>query len=414
MVLGVASMHPNGHVREAAVRELDASSGGELPYLLVRLNDWVEPVRRRAREAVRRRLTPEYAPRFVRDLWLVERLAECGRDDHESLVEAVHSLLVTRGRGALLAGLEAPDRWLRRTCYRLLLEPPGREAPEVVLRALADEDNIVRLRGVRWGAVLLEPQQLLELLPALLRDPFARVREDALRLLSERAPDRAESALWGALLDPNATVRDMARRILARNGQADFVDVYRGALGRETIPALHGLAETGRAEDAALVEPFLTASAPRVRRAAVAALGRLAPDASVPHLVRALEDGSAGVSRVARIALAPRAGSVGAEALWRLTTAGGAEHVRVNALLLLAALAKWESIAWLVCAQAHPDPAVSERARRLVTRWIDRFNRSGSQPTREQIERAARAVDDAAPMLGTEHVKTLRFLMKGY
>src|SRR6185312_3917797 len=45
-VIGAASFHASGHVREAAVRLLDeVETGAELRFLLIRLNDWVPAVR---------------------------------------------------------------------------------------------------------------------------------------------------------------------------------------------------------------------------------------------------------------------------------------------------------------------------------------------------------------------------------
>ena len=44
--LGLASFHFSGYVREEALRKLaEIRDGSELPYLLLRLNDWVKPVR---------------------------------------------------------------------------------------------------------------------------------------------------------------------------------------------------------------------------------------------------------------------------------------------------------------------------------------------------------------------------------
>ncbi len=50
-VLGLLSCHEDGHVREAAVRAL-AARGEGLPWLLMRVNDWVSAVRVRATTAV--------------------------------------------------------------------------------------------------------------------------------------------------------------------------------------------------------------------------------------------------------------------------------------------------------------------------------------------------------------------------
>lgn len=69
-VYGFASFHPNGYVRERAVQLLaNDFSGSELPYLLIRMNDWVEPVRKKAKDAVISRLSrnmPLTLQRFYR------------------------------------------------------------------------------------------------------------------------------------------------------------------------------------------------------------------------------------------------------------------------------------------------------------------------------------------------------------
>lgn len=414
-VLGLASMHPNGHVREAAAHELDGvDTGGELAYLLVRLNDWVERVRRRARVAVQRRLTPEYAPHLVRNLWLAERLAACGRDDHAPLLAEIRAFLRGAARVALSDGTGSSDLWVRRTCYAMLLDPPSADVPEIVRRALADQDNLTRLRGLRRAEALLAPAQLGEALPSLLADPFAPVRREALRLWIEHAPESAEDALRMALLDRHPSLRDMARRELRARGIGGFAEVYRAALYRVPAAALAGLGETGSADDAPYVEPFLSAGSAGVRRAAVMTMAQLAPEPAVPHFVRALADENRGVSKAARIALAPRAGRVGSAALWELVTEGGAEHVRRNALLLIAALGKWESIGWLLRACALEEDGVTRDAAALVRRWKDRFNRSGVQPAGDQLDRAKQALEAAAPKLRHGLAPELRFLMKDF
>ena len=58
LLLGLACCHASGYVRRNAVACLDQQvrTGTELPFLLLRLNDWVAPVRLRAEAAVRQRL----------------------------------------------------------------------------------------------------------------------------------------------------------------------------------------------------------------------------------------------------------------------------------------------------------------------------------------------------------------------
>ena len=90
-------------------------AGEELRFLLLRLNDWVAPVRDRARSAVLARIEPDYAVHFVACLPMVSRLGHLGRVDHGEVVGMVSDLL-TRPSSleALLAGVAHPDRDVRR------------------------------------------------------------------------------------------------------------------------------------------------------------------------------------------------------------------------------------------------------------------------------------------------------------
>jgi HEAT repeat protein len=419
LVLGLASFHASGYVREAAVRELATfPGGGELPFLLIRLNDWVEPVRDAAYEAVQARLVPACAPHVVRSLWLVERLERCGRADHEALVGRVHELLTgPAGRPALRAALTTDDRWLRRSCYRLLLDRPGEDGPEIIRMAVRDEDAMIRLRAIRAAGVVLDTNGLREILEQVGRDPFMLVRREALGLWLRHFPEAAESVLRDALLDSSPALRQTARVVLKERGAGEFREFYLSALADSQAtrlrPALFGLAETGSKADAARVESFLSHPAPGVRRAAVTALSRLDPEAYIPAFVRALEDDSPGVSKAGRLALAPRTARVGEEKLWSLVDGGSEAHVRRNALLLLAATGKWNSIGWMIRACRLADERLAGNARQQVAQWIARFNRVQVQPTRDQLERMARALDEGAA-LDTERERMLRFLMKGY
>ncbi len=413
--LGLASFHMNGFVREAAVRELAETKGGaELPYLLVRVNDWVEAVQDAAYAAVRARLVPRYAAHFVRDLWLLARLERCARADHAALLGTVQALLVGPGwRPALRDALSTPDRWVRRSCYSLLLDAPAPDGPEILQRALRDEDAIVRLRAIRAAHAVLGVDRLRAVLPAPLRDPAMPVRREALALLTRHFPHEAEPALREALFDTHAPMREVARFDLRRRGITDFRTMYRSALdeltGARLKTALFGLGETGSAEDAPRVEKFLSHPTPAVRRAAVVGLARLAPEDSVPLFIRALEDTSPRVSRAARLALRPH--RIGPAHLWNLV-AREEPHVRANAFVLLAGLGKWESIGWMIRALAVDDERLASLARQRVSRWIDQFNRDLSRPSADQLERMARALDGAA--LDPKRERMLRFLMKGY
>jgi hypothetical protein len=137
-VLGLLSFHRNGYVRHEALRLLAQSHDGtELPYLLIRQNDWVEPIRADARRAVHARLDEGFLPGFVINLSLVIHLLAFQRQDNADVVRRVIGMLVQPKHDKILAGaIHSQDPTLRRSVVRLALDAEGEHRPRVVEHAL--------------------------------------------------------------------------------------------------------------------------------------------------------------------------------------------------------------------------------------------------------------------------------------
>jgi HEAT repeat protein len=179
---GLASLHNSGYVRQAAVRRLaEGRDGFEVPYLLLRVNDWVSPVRKAARAALWERLRPEHARHLVRNLSLVTRLTRCGRDDHSPFVAAVFDLLrAPDSRSALLEGLSSTDREVRRACFDLAMETTEIPLLDLLDRLLQHDEPILRLRAVQVARARLDSRDYLNLVGAIRADRFMPVRRETL------------------------------------------------------------------------------------------------------------------------------------------------------------------------------------------------------------------------------------------
>jgi len=96
-LLALLSLHNNGFIREEAVKQLNLMKDGrEIPYILLRLNDWVSQVRDVAYKAIESRVTINYAKHFIPNLYLVGALSRFQRYDHSHFIESIHSLLTRR------------------------------------------------------------------------------------------------------------------------------------------------------------------------------------------------------------------------------------------------------------------------------------------------------------------------------
>jgi HEAT repeat protein len=406
-LIPLLSMHGNGFVREEALHQLaTVHDGSELPFLLLRLNDWVAPIRSFVRHAVLARTVQAYIPHFIRDLALVARLERAGRADHRAVIESVRGLLLgAAAREPMLRALADRSRLRRRAVLRILAGAPDGGA-EIALAALRSDDPSVR----RWSLRTAPPEARREVIEALANDPVGAIRAEALAALD---PAEARERWIDALMDRSGAVRDAARFHLRAEG-LDFAQRYREALATEDLGrlfgAIEGLGETGDAGDADRVAPLLDHPAPRVRRAAVKALFRLGGDAYVDTLVDRLRDPGPGVSAQVRRGLRRHASALTGQQLWSIFGASRDAHVRRNALSVLAALPKWEAIGYLLSALADADEALRLLALRHVERWNARYNMSHATPQPEQLARAEVALPNVAEPLAGE----IRFVIESF
>jgi hypothetical protein len=416
-ILGLASFHHNGYVREAAINRLASSAtGAELPFLILRLNDWVSNVRDAAYQAIRSRLKPDYCQRFIDNFALLSRVEKAGRADHTEIIQAVDELLKSdQCRTVLLKSLRSSDRFIRRACFRLALDSTNLE---LLMLALDDEDTVIRYRGAQKIASLSDVAMREHFLARMKRDRFMPIRREALRIAVKDHLPHVVEELHTALLDPHKSMREEARYQLKSIQSTDLAAFYREQLARAEGPNLYavisGLGETCRAKDDGLILPYTSHPSNKIRRAAIKALAGLRPEAHLELFMRALEDDVPNISRVGLKALSRKTSSLSAARVWELFSATAHAHVKRNALSLIGRFAKWESIAYLVRAVCDTDDGIVELSRLAIRRWVIRFNRSFTSPTPKQLSRLRDALEQCGKLLDEATQKQLSFSIKGY
>lgn len=391
-LLGVLSCHSSGYIRESAVRELGQfTSGVELPFLLLRINDWVGNVRDIARALVLARIRPAYAFAFLKWLPLVLRLRLTRRGKNEEIIERVKELFQGVEAAHLLeAGRNSEDRLARRFFYEASLS--GRHEGEDALLPAALQDSDFHIRAIAARALEHKPPsaEAQRLLEAALRSRFSRVRHEALRSYAEKYREAAEAELKGALLDPNISIREEAQFYLNKTGTFNLRGFYiqnvTASGGKALASSLAGLGETGRKEDTTRVSQYLAAKQPQVRAAALRAIAKLDPAYDATVFLAALCDESARVGCEASFGLQKRVNSVGGARLWDAFVRCKSSRARRGVLFLIARLSKWESLGFLLQALGDPDLSVSGAAARYKGRLWRRWNRSFVPPTKAQAE----------------------------
>src|SRR5207245_6738738 len=135
--VGLVTSHRSGHVRAAALRALGADpSDLGVPFLLIRLADWVTEVQIIAENAVQEKLRPEHASAFVGCLGLVDRLTSNSRFRAE-YSQWIDSLLARSDCAqALREGMKGSSCAIRRHFYREAVKNQGLHIAEVLAQAI--------------------------------------------------------------------------------------------------------------------------------------------------------------------------------------------------------------------------------------------------------------------------------------
>ncbi len=409
----LASLDPSGRVREPAVVALAGHRhGGELPFLLLRLNDWVQEVRTAASSAVAERMHADAARAWLDCLPLALRVTGGTRADHAWVLESVGRLLVAEGNDAVLAdGLQSPETGVRRFCQRSALVHGGQAATQALRGMERSRHPNDRLLAARHWLAGADASGLRLLLAETARDHSPAVRRAVLEAAAERIPDDVRGQLLDALLAKSNPLRRMAQFHLRTT--VNLAAIYRDALAEGACPVatLRGLGECGSAEDATATSAFFHDDRPAVRAAAVEATGKLHAPLHFDALMDRLRDASGSVRRAAARALLPFARQL-APHVSALYDDPGDIRARRSGLILIEKLPKWQQIVPLLRSARGSDAELATVARELLHKWVRQFNRSPLPPTDAQLTRITAELAETAPCLdGTPLLRSLRELV---
>lgn len=417
-LVGIFSCHADGHTREAAVRVLaGCKTGEELPFVLVRLNDWVENVRKAAADTLDTRIHEQYIVHFVKFLPLVLRLTGSRRQDHRPTIDRIKNLFVApEAASSLEEGMCSPDRMTRRFCYSMALSTDSSERlASLVRRALAEKDVRIALDAIRALSRVAALPVSKEIIDLALGSSVPTVRLEALRFVIEKFSDSAREESQKALLDRNSGVRQQAQFYLQKSGGLNVCDFYVKALSAASSTALPvvlaGLGESCSKSQIELVKPYMTSERSIVRARALQSIASLDRNYPPSDFLKALEDGSNQVVRVASIFLRRKINTIGGERLWEIHQRLANPRHRRWTLFLLAGLTKWESIYYLIQSLSDQSAFVAALARRYRERWLARYNDSLIAPSKEQLEKLKGSVREYELLLNpTEYAQMVSLL----
>lgn len=425
----MASFHWDGYVREVAVQRLSQfQNGSEIPWLLIRLNDWVSPIRFKAYRALKQKIHIRNTEYFIQSIWLIQRLVGRGKEHHELLNTQIQQLIAEpEARPALEHHMHSTDVYIRQFCYNMMLKTEAADRYALFTSALQDHALAIRLWAARQidraieldkGSSKKISNQWLDIVYMMLADHFPALRRLALDILSYHFPMQAETALIDGLMSHNLTIRETARRHLSKIKTISYVEYYLDQIwnGDELslAVAIAGLGETGTAEDAEVIAEYKDHAQIKVRKAVLTALGKLKPTAYMDVFSQALVDPQPGVSKIAKQTLIQYTYMLDREQLIQLVLNCPLSHISRNALRILFAFDSWQSLDSLLRILVQTEHRlVQHTVNHLLDSWITKANSQfrAELPT-EMKKQLLCYLDQSLNVLGQDKHRTLEWIIQ--
>lgn len=382
ILLAFMSAHRSGYVRAEAIHSLGRdSSGTAIPFLLMRLVDWVEAVRRAADLELIDKLQPQYSGMFVRCLGLLERLSEHIRF-RPAYRDWVNELLKSPACAEQVeAGLGSNQRTVRRACFPIAACNPALDTRTVLNRALDESDVAIRRWAFASGPALW-PGAELDWIRLAANDTYPPIRQRAFDTLARNEVSSEELSKF--LFDRCTAIRRSCQALCAERFGLGPIQIYREALAggnsRRTEIAVRGLAETGSREDGPRLLELIDHRSARVRSAVVHSLGVLNVEQIEERLLERISSDSRSVVREATSVLLLRK-------LASPRTISAAAKQNPDAQAQLAALrqmwraGKWVQLRLYLENAASDNRELAECALERLAVWESQFNRTFVQPS---------------------------------
>lgn len=336
VIMGLASFHPNGHFREKAINALSSlETGLELPFLFIRLNDWVEEVRLATMKAIIKRINPENAKEIVNCLPLIFHLKQCQRDNHDQIIKMVLSCLASpEAKSEVINGFGHNDPKVRSLCFEIAFEAGFLEKKTIINHLMKEPLSHIRSRTFQKIQAAINCEEFQEIKHWLLNEKSSSLKVLGLEMFYKFAPSECIEKLENAALDDSVLVRETARFLLLKLNQFDFLSFYRSAILKpeKLYGAIMGLGEVGSASDVMLIEKFIDAEKPQLVRATMRSLAKLNFANYKGRLISLLSDLRPGISKEARKLLNKNLTKPDAEIVHQIYLESNQLQVKKNAL----------------------------------------------------------------------------------
>lgn len=387
-VLRLGTFHPNGYFREKCMWALEDDEAS-FPYIALRLNDWVKPVRDTAYYILSSKLDAAKTDTAIEMLPFISQTSQGMRytyaQFHEIKTKLTEKILLHLDE----ISLDKIRDYLpvtRRFLYKILLRPDI--LPKNTVDILLEQEKNGNEKALIISMILENYECSEEDVDHYIKSKSPIVRKKALASKYDRLGG-AWAGLEEYLLDTAKGIRSDVCYILRKHTDFDILSYYKAKLHtpKEAV-AILGIAENGTAKDADVLAEYVYSETPRLIKNAMKALSELGASGLEDIYWSRLNDTDVTISKAAYDAICRSNIHYRAKELYRAYQNCENRYTKKYLLYLLVKEPSWERLPYLLllykpyAGLSDPD---EKRTSMLICRAL-RFRSVYGKITKEQAE----------------------------
>ena len=352
-ILIIGSICSNGYYREKCLRLLHDSQYA-LPFVILRLNDWVENIRSIAEEIAMNSIKNMPVSRIMAILPYLEKVSKSLRRDSDKL-DQFNKLVFSRIRNDItkndISELSSiNDSQTKKSIYKMLFSTEAMTS-ELARIIIGKEKNkflqsYVKCKFIHTYHYTIDVSEL----DVLLND-----RNYNVRYLAAQYKYKNLNNIWhGAeelLLDKSRSIREFAVFIFNKHTELDVLEFYRKKLkndnGDSTL-AINGIGECGSFDDAEYLKKYLNSENLKTVSETIMAIQKLTGDKSADVYWDFLFDDRIHVSKTAYLAISKCKAIYGSENVYNALINCQSKHTKRYLVLILVNEDSWQRLPYLL------------------------------------------------------------------
>lgn len=274
-VLRFGTFHSNGYFRQMCMEEL-AQYPDNLPFFVLRLNDWVKEIRTAAYQLTANRIQECSVQELFSAMPMFDKVKNSGRRDGQALLSLEAQIKEQMNRkftDCPLKEIHTYEITVKNSIYRFLNQNRVLELHQMEQLCFLEKDGYGK-RLLILG-IFQQFDCTEEMLLRYLSDKSALIRYHALEHFYAKRKN-VWPGLEKMLMDKSKRIRDNVCYLLNRHSDFDVLAYYKEQLQKqESVTAVLGIGENGSKNELNIILPYLEHDNERFVKAALEAYGNL-------------------------------------------------------------------------------------------------------------------------------------------